>query len=75
MSTPFQQPFRNSAPFTAKYAGICGDCEEGFEAGTEVRYNDDNLVHADPDECLRFRDRPIQRPCTSCFLVHAGECF
>jgi hypothetical protein len=69
----FQRPV--SRQFTARFPGICENCQEGFEAGEEVMYEDSDLVHADPDGCLRFHDRPIQRPCPQCFLVHNGGCF
>lgn len=75
MSSPFQRPSNGSRSFAADFPGTCEDCQESFEAGTLLRYDGDDLVHADPDECLQFRDRPINKPCSKCFLVHAGECF
>ena len=71
----FEQPSKSSSPFTARFPGICENCQESFEVGTEVMYDGSDLVHADDGDCLRFRDRPIQKPCSKCFLVHAGECF
>lgn len=75
-SLPFDQPTsRSSGWFAAKFPGICETCGEGFEQGWIVRYEGSDLVHADPDDCMQFKDRPIQKPCRKCFLVHSGECF
>jgi hypothetical protein len=73
MSSPFVQP--NSRSFEARYPGICETCGEDFEVGSSIMYDGDDLIHADNSECMAFRDRPIRKPCTTCFLVHAGECF
>jgi hypothetical protein len=70
----FERP-SSSRSFPAKFPGICESCGEGFEVGEEVMFEGDDLVHANPDACLRFRDRPIQKPCSKCFLVHVGDCF
>jgi hypothetical protein len=76
----FDQPSRiprgmTSRPFDARFPGLCEKCGEGFDIGESIMYEGEDLVHADPDACLLFRDRPIQKPCTKCFLVHAGDCF
>lgn len=71
MATPFA---RGVHTFPARFPGICEDCQEGFEPGTEVRYDDGNLVHADPDDCVSV-PQATNSPCTKCWLVHAGDCF
>jgi hypothetical protein len=62
-----------SRTFEAKFPGLCEDCGGGFEAGDEVRYQGDDLVHADPDGCEAMK--PVTgAPCPECFMVHAGDC-
>ena len=39
---------KTSRSFTARFAGTCAGCDEEFEAGTEVMYEEDQIVHADP---------------------------
>lgn len=74
MSLPFTSgSSKSSRPFDASFPGICENCQEGFEAGAMVMYEDDDLVHADPDDCVR--NLPAGAPCPECFLVHAGDCF
>lgn len=72
MSLPFARS--GSRSFTARFPGICEECQEGFEKGDEVRYDGDHLVHADPDDCEAARPAPTAAPCPECFMVHAGDC-
>lgn len=75
MSLPFASgASKSSRPFEARFPGICETCQEGFEKGDQVMYEDDDLVHADPDDCIVVRSTE-GLPCIECFLVHAGECF
>ena len=74
MSFPFASgASKSSRTFTARFAGICAGCDEEFEAGSEVMYEEDQIVHADPSECIRIAQE--NAPCPECFLVHAGDCF
>lgn len=76
MSLPFASgASRSSRPFAARFPGICENCGDGFEKGDEVMYDDDELVHADPDDCVRVSDYKPPLACTECNLVHAGGCF
>lgn len=76
MSSPFQQPSSGgSRPFEARFPGICSACDAGFETGDLVRFDDDELVHANWDECFPASEKPGTKPCQKCFLVHAGDCF
>ena len=71
---PFASASRSSRPFEARFPGICEECQSGFEAGEQVRYEDDELVHADPDDCVAIT-RSTEVPCKRCFLTHAGDGF
>ncbi|MFT9661137.1 hypothetical protein ACM0CQ_02660 [Mycobacteroides abscessus subsp. abscessus] len=64
--------------FRAKHPGRCESCGERIDAGDRVRYtaDGDDLVHADCDDNADpFAFDDDAKPCTDCFLVHAGECF
>ena len=66
---------QNSRPFEARFPGICESCQEGFEKGEMVMYEDDSLVHADPDDCEAMpKHRRGEAVCPECFMVHAGDC-
>lgn len=74
MSLPFASgASKSSRPFEARFPGICEKCQEGFEKGEQVMYEDDDLVHADPDDCTSSGPEGV--PCPECWMVHAGECF
>jgi hypothetical protein len=75
-----------SAPFSARYRGICPRCRKRIEIGDGIRYHDD---FADPVHvgCREPGARPGPRPkepkpaplkenpvCSSCWTRHAGEC-
>lgn len=65
-----------SRSFTARFPGICENCGDGFEKGDDVMYDGDDLVHADPDDCVQLAStRSSDKVCGKCFLVHAGDCF
>lgn len=69
----FEQP--SSRSFAAKYPGYCAECGGEFEEGAQVAYYFGKIAHALPQDCdpsMREIEKP---PCSSCFLVHAGECF
>lgn len=64
--------------FEARFPGICETCGDGFEKGDSIMYDDDELVHANPDDCVSSfpaRSASDVPACARCFLVHAGECF
>lgn len=69
----FDQP--SSRPFAAKYPGICAECGGEFEEGEQVAYYFGKIAHALPQDCTTSTRRPEKAPCSSCFLVHAGDCF
>ena len=71
----FQSGTGGSRPFEAKFPGICEKCGDGFERGDLVMYEDDELAHADPDECIVLPAVPRNAPCPTCHLVHRGDCF
>lgn len=61
--------------FDARWRGKCAACGEWFAEGTEIRYDGDDIVHADCDAAT-VREEPYRAPCASCFMVPAvnGEC-
>jgi hypothetical protein len=64
---------KTSRPFTAKFGGTCASCQDDIEAGDEVMFDDDELIHAD---CTEVPVRhTAMKVCQKCFLVHAGDCF
>lgn len=76
MSLPFASGGSTSSrPFEARFPGICENCGDGFETGDSIMYEGDDLVHADPDDCRPAPPVRAIAPCSSCFLVHAGDCF
>lgn len=62
-----------TAPFEAKYRGVCASCEEPIRPGDLIRFEDDATVH---DDCTDSQPpaRPEKPPCSACWTVHAGEC-
>lgn len=64
----------SSGTFTANFPGECWQCEERIERGDQVRYQDDDVVHADCYADQESVPRQPVTPCSKCFLVHAGEC-
>lgn len=59
--------------FPARYKGPCAaDCGSLIEPGEDVRYLDDELVHAD---CDGKREMPWVAVCPKCHIAHAGECY
>lgn len=65
---------KSSRPFESRFPGTCETCQEGFEKGEMVMYEDDSLVHADPDDCEAVKPVRAGAPCPECFMVHAGDC-
>lgn len=64
-----------SQVFSARWSGVCGECDEGFEAGESVFYNDEGeLVHAICPETLPALSPPSGDLCGRCFCYHTGEC-
>jgi hypothetical protein len=58
--------------FNARYPGRCADCDEWFDVGSLVRYEEGELIH---DEHIEAKvKRPEKSPCSHCWTVHAGEC-
>lgn len=65
-----------SSTIIATYHGTCVECDESIVPGQRIRL-------ADQDEWGRAWEhadcgsRPVTAPCvcSSCMLVHAGECF
>ena len=56
--------------FTARYPGTCQSCGDQFEAGEQLRYDeDDQVVHR---ACSRPH-RPAET-CTNCFLEKPCPC-
>lgn len=66
---------QSSRPFTARFPGICETCGDGFEQGEQVMYDGDDLVHADPDDCIAPITSRTEVSCKRCFVTHAGDCF
>lgn len=65
------------ASFTAKYAGVCDSCEEGFDAGERVMFVGDGvLIHVGcVDSALRVRRRPpVEETCSVCWLIKPCGC-
>ena len=74
---------------TANYRHDChADCGQSISRGDAIVWQQDGFVHEDcydalldlPDKEPRHRDdkttlQPGESPCTSCWLVHPGECF
>ena len=67
-----------ASTFQARYSGPCAaECGVHIAAGDEVRFVDDELMHAG---CADREDQPDQgsarreTPCSECHMVHAGEC-
>lgn len=55
--------------FEARYPGTCATGNDPIKVGDPIEETDDGYAHVD---CLpRAPEGP---PCTSCWLVHAGEC-
>lgn len=68
-----------SRPFKAKYSSRCGSeaCRLGgiAEGDVVVYTDDDELVH---EACAAIEQTaPVDAgtPCSTCYLIHAGECF
>ena len=76
-----------SAPFRARYRGVCPRCCKRIEVGDDIRYHDDFAypVHVG---CREPSARPGPRPknpkpaplkenlvCPSCWTQHAGQCW
>lgn len=64
-------------PFPARYRGRCAaECGQPIEVDDQVQFVDDELVHHDCADKLGLpgAGRRDPAPCTSCWLVHAGEC-
>lgn len=58
--------------FEARYPGRCPACREPIKVGDPILDTEDGYVH---DHCADAVDRELAKtPCTSCWLVHAGEC-
>jgi hypothetical protein len=75
-----------SAPFRARYRGVCLRCRKRIDVGDDIRYHDD---FADPVHvgCREPSARSGPRPrkpksapreensvCPSCWTQHAGQC-
>lgn len=61
--------------FMARYDGACGseDCTSGrIEAGDEVEYQDDELMHVGC--AARARRGSLPPLCNACWIHHNGEC-
>ncbi|PVU81349.1 hypothetical protein DDP54_15725 (plasmid) [Cellulomonas sp. WB94] len=61
-----------SAPFEARFAGLCAECDRRILPGDLVRFQDDELVHDD-----HANDPPATRPdgpvCPRCWLTRPCE--
>lgn len=72
-----------SAPFSAKYPGVCPRCHKRIAVSNEIRYHADHPtpVHVGCREAgvlVEPRTKPI-RPkanpvCPRCWTEHAGDC-
>lgn len=61
--------------FRARFPGRCAaDCGEPIEPDQEVGYIGDELVHAGCEDAALSDAEEHGTPCTSCWMVHAGEC-
>lgn len=61
-----------SRTFVARYPGRCDGCGERIHAGDEVKYDDQDVIHADCDESTT-----VERPaviCPSCWLSKPCGC-
>lgn len=43
--------------FTAKYKGVCTECDEWFNAGDEIRSTTSGYAH---DECPELTEKPTK---------------
>lgn len=61
--------------WAAKFAGICAECDQRFEAGEQITRASagDGYMH---EKCPEQIDelQPGEKACAKCWLVHAGEC-
>lgn len=61
--------------FAAKYPGRCPSCDERIHVGDDIKYADDELVHASCDVPSLPNPRDdLSKVCRSCFTIHQGEC-
>lgn len=70
-----------SAPFEAKFGGVCDACDERIAPGQMVRYSEDydngSPIHDDCDsiEAITDVDRDAAREvCTDCWLLKPCGC-
>lgn len=62
--------------FTAKYRGVCRDCDDPINVGDWVEFDDDrNLLHQVCPEVRGLEGKP-RRTCEYCFLTlpSVGPC-
>ena len=77
-----------TAPFSAKRRGLCERCGRWIDRGDEVRFHKDfsGVVHtgcrAPEVTVASVLGQPVvtggrepTTPCSSCFLIHSGECW
>ena len=76
-----------SAPFSARYRGVCPRCRKRIDVGDDIRYHTDfaDPVHVGCREpSARTEPRPTKpKPaprkenpvCPSCWTQHAGQCW
>lgn len=61
--------------FEARYPGTCAAAGDRIKVGDPIEDTEDGYAHPDCVELMEIADKAnAQPPCTSCWLVHAGEC-
>jgi hypothetical protein len=82
---PGRSSSTRTAPFSARYRGLCERCGRWINLGDEIRYHRDfdGPVHSGcraPE--FTVAEKPVvtgrRDPttlCLSCFLIHSGECW
>lgn len=68
-----------SRVFPAQYAGTCAaECGRPIQVEEPVQFVDAELVHADCSGTLGLPgsgQAAVEKPCASCWMVHAGDCW
>lgn len=62
--------------FTARYKGVCAECDSPIRPGDEIEYDSDDLViHVDcqDQEITRRLEYKKQDVCTICWLIRPCE--
>jgi hypothetical protein len=74
--------YTHGLPFLARFPGTCARCNQGFEVGTSVWYEEGELVCCDVTTgdvldrrepiAVMPRGKTARDRCDKCFIVHAS---